>query len=206
MQTQKKKLHGVMSDQVAPVVNDLVSLLDQRLRNQFEGLYLVGSVAFDDFCPGQSDIDFIAIVSKATDCSPLPSIHAEIARRHRGVHCDGIYLTRCELSRPPDGRGPVARAGKVTMSAPDERHPVTWLTLLSHGLTVRGSEPSSSWIAADFDAAIEYSRQNLLSYWLPWIDRRRRLVGFGGPSLLTKWAVVWGALGVARLYTAITTG
>jgi hypothetical protein len=178
-------------------VNLLVRELERALPQQIEGIYLVGSLALGDFRSGQSDIDFIAIANPTADMIPVADVHRTIAAAHPEIHCDGVYLRSGELALPPAGTGPSARQGNVVFASGDERHAVTWLTLLRHGITVRGNHPSSAWIAADEFAAAAYSRSNLRSYWQPWIDQRRSLEG------LDDWSVVWGCLGVARLHAAV---
>lgn len=186
-----------MPDQAIPVVSSLVDALERALPHQVEGIYLVGSLALKDFRPGQSDVDFVAILDPAADVSVLPRVHRFVSAAHPNVHCDGIYLTTGELALPPAGTGPSAREGKVALASGDERHAVTWLTLLRHGITVKGRLPASEWIAVDVTAAASHSRQNLISYWLPWLDLRRSLMEFD------DWSVAWGCLGVARLHAAI---
>ncbi|MDR6872689.1 hypothetical protein J2Y55_003708 [Bosea sp. BE125] len=170
--------------------------------DQIRGLYLVGSLALGDYRPGQSDIDFIAIAEPNADMSPLVGVHRTLSDAYPTVNCDGIYLGRGDLAYPPTGTGPSAMSGVVTFDSAEERHPVTWLTMLRHGITVRGEAPSASWIAADEDAAVVYSRQNLQSYWLPWLNQRRRDMA----TLQEDESVIWGCLGVARLHAAIVTG
>lgn len=188
---------------VASVVGDLLGLLDGAANVGVDGFYLVGSIALDDYHSGRSDIDFLAILAPDADVRALAAIHATLAERHRNVHCDGVYLEPGELSRPPAIAGPVARNGTITLESLEERQPVTWLTLLRHGRAVRGPEPDAGWIAADVDAAIAYSRDNVRSYWRPWLESRRHA---GDRPLLNDWAVEWGALGVVRLHGLITTG
>lgn len=197
MHNAKSRLTSLPSD-VTPVVSLLVYELERALPHQIEGVYLVGSLALGDYRPGKSDIDFLAISEPTADLSPLADVHRTLAAAHPEVHCDGIYLRSGELARPPAGTGASAREGKVVFDSGDERHAVTWLTLLRHGITVRGAYPSSMWIAGDEIAAAAYSRSNLRSYWLPWLNQRMGLTQWD------DWSVVWGCLGVARLHAAVT--
>lgn len=199
MHDAKSRLTSLPSE-VTPVVSLLVHELEQALPNQIEGIYLVGSLALGDFRPGQSDVDFLAISKPTADMSVLAEVHRTLAAAHPDVHCDGIYLRSGELARPPAGTGPSAREGKVVFASEDERHAVTWLTLLRHGVAVRGDYPSSAWIAADESAAAAYSRSNLHRYWRPWLNQRI------GLAELDDWSVVWGCLGVGRLHAAVAKG
>ena len=192
--------------EIDEILAELQRELDALLPGWLTGLYLVGSLALNDYQPGRSDIDFVAVTSGQDGYPALAEVHAGLARRHRHVHCDGIYVTRDELARPAGGRGPAAREGRVIISSADERHPVTWLTLADHGLALRGPAPGRDWIAVDPAAALVYSRSNLETYWRRWIDDRRLPVTRHGLSLLGGKAVTWGVLGVARLHAAIHEG
>lgn len=199
MHNAKSRLTSLPSE-VTPVVGLLVYELEQALPNQIEGIYLVGSLALGDFRSGQSDIDFLAISKPTANMSALAQVHRTLAAAHPDVHCDGIYLRSGELARPPAGTGPSAREGKVDLASGDERHAVTWLTLLRHGVTIRGDYPSSAWIAADEIAAAAYSRSNLNRYWRPWLNQRISV------AELDDWSIVWGCLGVGRLHAAVVKG
>lgn len=184
----------------------LIDLLDSRLPGQLDAFYLTGSVAQGDYRNGFSDIDFIAVLSAPIDTAILSGIHTKLAQCYPRPDCDGIYLRSGELALPPVGDGISARSGLVRVPSADERHPVAWLMLADHGIALRGPRPGSGWIAADRDAAIAYSRQNMQSYWRPWLDQRRRLISVVGMSLLSDEAVGWGVLGVARLHATIQSG
>ena len=180
----------------------LLALIDTRLPDRLEAFYLTGSVAQGDYRDGQSDIDFVAVMRSSPDLAILSAIHAELAHMRRGPDVDGIYLLPGELTAPPSGSGVAARGGIVAASSRDERHPAAWLLLADHGIALRGRVPDASWIAADRDATIRYSRENLLSYWRDWVDSRRHLP----PSHLPDEAISWGVLGIARLDATIRTG
>lgn len=193
---------GHVPAHAAEIAGQLLGILDQGCPGGVSGFYLVGSIALGDYRPGRSDIDFLAVIEPTFDVSTLAGVHSELAEICRPLHCDGIYLQRHELSAAPRGTGPSAREGRVTLQSRDERHPVTWLTLLHHGKALRGPLPDRSWIAADVDAAIAYSRENIRSYWRPWLQSYRQSDGY----VFNDAEVTWGALGIARLHALITTG
>jgi hypothetical protein len=185
---------------VGDVVGRLVALIDTRLPNRLEALYIVGSVAQGDFQPGRSDIDFVAVLDSLEDCAPLGDIHAKQARLHPEVHCDGIYVMASELAHPAAGAGPCAREGQVAFTSPDERHPVTWLILRDDAIAWRGPGLGPATMT-DRGAAIAYSRRNLEAYWRPWVEQRETMDGIVGDT-----EIVWGVLGIARLHVTIKTG
>ncbi len=71
-----------------------------------EGFYAIGSAALDDFRPGASDVDFVAVTTTApTDLqvAALTRIHARMSRR---PILDGIYTTWPDLARDPGQASP----------------------------------------------------------------------------------------------------
>lgn len=187
---------------VSMIAQRLIGLLDGLLPAQLDSFYLVGSVAQGDYQEGQSDVDFVAVVSPPIEVAALAAAHATLCHDFPDIACDGIYLQPGELSRRPAGKGIVVRDGKIDPSSSEERTPVVWLLLADEGIALRGRVPDMSWIAADRNAAIEYSRANLQSYWRSWMSRATA----EGQGLLDDAAVVWGALGVARVHATIVTG
>lgn len=184
----------------------LEGLFDTCLPHRLEGLYLVGSVSLGDYVEGQSDVDFVAVLTQRVAIPALAEIHSSLAIAYPGMHIDGIHLQSGELSAPPGGSGPEAREGLILPNSVGERHAVTWLTLAERGMALRGKTPEAGWIAADPGAAVAYCRANLDSYWRKWLETRRPASAAGSNGLPTGDEVAWGCLGIARLHATITTG
>jgi hypothetical protein len=100
--------------EVDRVVTRYLALVDAAAPGVVEGLYLVGSVALDDFHPRASDVDFIAVPT---------------ARRTRLARCT---MTGSSRSGPAAGRrssGPRSRGtgsrsgGPAPLSSPCEQRP-----------------------------------------------------------------------------------
>jgi hypothetical protein len=166
------------------------------------GLYLVGSIALDDFHPLESDVDFLALTRRPVDLADVAEVHANFSGNR--PFFDGLYVTEAELRTLPGPtlRGVTVINGKPSAHSGDERHPVTWLTLARHGLAVRGPAPDPSWIAADLAAAQAHSRGNLDSYWRGWIASRRALPA----ATLSVDDIAWSVLGISRLHALIVEG
>ncbi|GJD72248.1 aminoglycoside adenylyltransferase domain-containing protein [Methylobacterium goesingense] len=196
---------------VDSVVADYRRRLDAEGMPVVRGLYLVGSVALDDFRPGASDIDFVAMLDReptARDCAALERVHVGLAEA--GGPCfDGFYLTVEALGRVPaqyavlpfslDGR---FRTGEVCR----EVNPVVWRCLSRHGRTVFGPPPSELGIADDSDALRTYQVKNLREYWLSWITQAEAGLAAKAPGEdANAEALAWGVLGVARIANALET-
>ena len=190
---------------ISLVSRRLIAALDMALPGQLQAFYIVGSVALGDYCDGQSDLDFMAVLAEPADVAALGRVHAELALRFPAIDCDGIYLQSGELSRPPQGFGPAARGGRVDPASGDERHPVSWLLLADSGIALRGPAPNPPLVAADRAAAMAYSRTNLDTYWRNWLARFEQSAGLSTHEQLDE-AVHWSVLGALRVHRTMTTG
>jgi hypothetical protein len=196
--------------EVERVVTRYLALVDEAAPGLVEGLYLVGSVALDDFQSGASDVDFIAVSSVTPDeesARALAGVHADLAAQPGMPAFEGIYATFTELRCSPaaSAGGLFHHDGKLTYG-PQGRSPVEWATLAEHGVTVRGPAPSELGVHSDHAELTAWTLDNLDRYWVRWVTRGRRLASRTTIAMLTDWGVAWGVLGVSRLhYTAATS-
>jgi Nucleotidyltransferase domain len=176
-----------------------------------EGLYVVGSFALDDWVPGASDIDVVVVTAEPAtddDYGSLRTVHALLRAQQPMPHIDGPYLAWGDLvvepatglHRPWTLHGEPHHDGDCF-----EINPITWYTLATHGVTVRGPAPSTLGIPTDVEARIRFVVDNLQTYWSNLADdvaavcMREPDRGFDAESF------VWCALGSLRLhYTAFT--
>jgi len=188
------------------------ALVDERLPGRIEGLYLVGSVALDDYRAGQSDIDFVAVASEAfvsEELDLLERVHRRLRSDIPKPWFDGIYVTWSELGRNPMDLkvAPFTHEGRFERGRGFEANPSTWLTLRNHPLSLRGPDAPRVWY--DLAAIRRWNVDNLNSYWRGMANRVRNPVY--GAALITgdravNWAIGWCVPGVARLNYTITTG
>lgn len=198
--------------QVRTIAADYLSIVDKRAPGLVRGLYLVGSVALNDFQPHASDIDFVAVTDNPLDPSETEAVrraHAELARRHRRPHFDGPYVTWADLANDPRkaGTGPqVHENGRVHPNIRGERHHVTWQTLAQCGVTVRGPVLSTVDLWTDEAGLIESIHENMDAYWRPWHRKAARPLSNLGLATLIDWGPAWSVLGVGRLHYTLATG
>ncbi|MGH1587242.1 aminoglycoside adenylyltransferase domain-containing protein [Methylobacterium phyllosphaerae] len=196
---------------VETVVAEFRRRVDAERAPALRGLYLVGSVALDDFRPGASDIDVIAVVDAKPSteaCEDLARVHAGLAEAG-GPCLDGPYLVAEALRQVPTDYAVVPfslegrfRHGEVCR----EVNPVVWRCLARHGRTVLGPPPAELGIADDDAVLRAYQVDNLRGYWLSWIAQAEAACAAKAPGEdASAAALAWGVLGVARIVCALDT-
>ncbi|MFC6020574.1 aminoglycoside adenylyltransferase domain-containing protein [Plantactinospora solaniradicis] len=197
--------------QAQQVLDSYLAIVDTELPGQLEGLYLVGSVALDDFQPGASDVDFVAVTADPLSEEAEAAVartHAAVSRRHARPHFDGFYVTWRDLAADPSLAESAldAHEGRVRRRGPGGCDPVAWHTLAGHGVPVRGPRREDVEVWTDRRTLAAWTHRNLDDYWRVWLDRSSRLGSRPGLVGLTSWGAVWGVLGVSRLHYTLATG
>ena len=129
---------------VATALGTYLEIVDSVAPGMVEGLYVVGSFALDDWQPGRSDIDIVAVLAEPAtddDFGSLRTAHALLNERQPLPHIDGPYLAWADLiAAPATGlHRPWTLAGELHHDGECfEINPVTWYTLATYGVTVRG--------------------------------------------------------------------
>jgi hypothetical protein len=91
--------------EVTAITNRFLDLIDAGAPGLVTGLYLRGSLAFEEYFPGQSDIDFTAVLAErpgADQLTALASAHAAVYDAYPGPHLDGFHLLRADLAGRPE--------------------------------------------------------------------------------------------------------
>lgn len=200
-----------MQESAKRVLDSFCELTDNLVPGLIDGVYLVGSLALDDFHEGASDIDFVAVLSQ--EASPdqlvaLAEVHRTLTAQFPQPYFDGLYLTRSELAKGPHTSEPTpsAHEHRFTERSTFAQDPVTWHTLARHDVLVRGVPTKALEIWHDEDALVDWVLSNVSEYWKPWLRGHSRLLSPGGLSALRAEVAVWGVLGIARMSYTVTTG
>jgi len=202
MDSNARKIFPV---EIEKVISRYLDLLDARLPRRVSGLYLTGSIALDDFIPGQSDIDFVTITASdlaEAELDQLELIHKQIKRSQPHLLFDGMYTTLEKLSHPADGHAPCCLEGVFQRSGGFAANPVTWAVLKKYPCPVRAIAGLN--VFHDDDLLRGWCRQNLQSYWAGWIMKARSRPGRWIYSLFRA-STSWGVLGVTRLHATMRT-
>ena len=171
-----------------------------------DGLYLRGGLAFGEWVPGQSDIDFVATLSRrptAHDLEHLGSAHAALASTGPEIAFDGMHVLADDLTRPPADCPdvPCSLGGVFRAAARSDLDPVTWHELARGGIPVRGVAVEDLGMWTDLPALLDFTRGNLDSYWRGNAEALAAAPAEGGPQDVCCWCV----LGVARLHHLLVT-
>ncbi|GAB3140391.1 hypothetical protein GCM10027290_11130 [Micromonospora sonneratiae] len=185
--------------------------VDAEAPGLVEGIYLVGSVALDDFHPGASDIDFVAVtgdVLSDADVAALERAHVALTPYLRRQFFDGLYVTWRDLGDDPARSRPGAcvEQNRLRRRVAGTGDPVAWHTLASRGVTVRGPRREEVRIWTDRTVLAAWTHRNLDEYWRVWLRRSSRLRSRPGLATLAPTGPVWGVLGVSRLHYTLATG
>jgi hypothetical protein len=193
--------------EVSATMSAYARLVDDKLPERIRGLYLAGSLALGDYRPGRSDIDFVVVCDTAlqpSELGMLRRVHTELRRMLPDPKLDGVYLTWPDLAAAPVGLSvPYCLRGRFEPKGDFAINPVTWCTLHRHPLSLRG--PAKPVVRHDDQMLREWCRQWLQSYWGSYVRSARRY-GVDRLCSLSREAVVWGVLGVARPHATIRTG
>ncbi|MFJ9870336.1 nucleotidyltransferase domain-containing protein [Streptomyces sp. NPDC101165] len=201
-----------LPDEVRQSGQSYLQLTDEAVPGLVKGLYLHGSLAYGDFRPGRSDIDFLAVLSerpsgKAVDA--LREVFAELRSRHPRPYFDGLHVTHADLAGSPYDCPdvPCVQEWDFRPAGHFGRNPVTWHELAERAVTVRGPRLTADDVWRDRTALRTYSHANLDEYWKPKLDELRAGQEWvhDGPAGRGEWVTEWFVLGVARLHHLLAT-
>ena len=193
-------LNERIPDNVQPLLNDYLSLIDQRLPGLVAAFYVIGSIALGEFNEHFSDLDFIAVLRRKavpSDIENLRQIHQQIEKTYPRWPMSGSYLQVEALGRLDEEveAHPYYHDGHLFEAGQSGLNSVTWWELKNHGIAVIGPEPKTYAFSVDWDVLIANMHDNLNSYWASWAKRPGRIV-----QLFSDWGIQWAVLGVLRQF------
>jgi Nucleotidyltransferase domain len=199
------RLHQAVRD----LLDRYLRSLDRAVPGLVDGLHLTGSVALGDYQHGVSDVDFLAITTRALgerDLAAVANIHQDLPQV---PHLDGIYLDHPSLRTMPDNCPIVPHVVNGVFSSDQpcgELNPVLWLTLARYGIPARGPRTTDLGLHPDPLRLRAWNLENLRIYWQPLADQIRHAIAGREPDATANAeAVAWAALGPARLHYTLAT-
>jgi hypothetical protein len=143
-----QEIHPTPYPAINAVMAELSSNVEALLKDQFTGLYLVGSLALGDFNPQTSDIDFVGVTAgelPAEMVSALASVHARLAAASLyGDELEGSYVPQTALRSydPQNSMYPhIERGGGLSITHHDSDWVIQRYILREYGLVVIGPQP-----------------------------------------------------------------
>ena len=193
--------------EVTAITCRFLELIDASAPDLVTGLYLRGSLAFGEYFPGQSDVDFTAVLAERPGAGQLAALawaHAAVQDAYPGPQFDGFHLLRADLAGPPAQCPdlPCMFDGSFRPAARLDVNPVSWHELARRAVVIRGPALAEADVWTDDDALQAYSHDNLTSYWAG-VGQRLRA---DADAAVTPWTVAWCVLGVSRLHHLLATG
>ena len=179
-----------------------LAALDQHAPGCVSAVYIVGSAALDDFIPGKSDLDFVAVMQRAiTDDEGAAVAHG------LSNTLDGIFLEPGDLALGPsamEGPRPVfTDRGFSRAVESSARNPVAWATLASHGIAVRGARVSVLTLWNDPAELIAWTKENAGAYWTRRRQGASNVLSLPGALALAPFFATWSVLGLARQHYTV---
>lgn len=187
------------------LARDHLDRLDRAAPGMVTALYLTGSAALGDFQPG-SDVDAVAVLSRAADLDALRAAHAAAPER---PYLDVIYLTDVEFDARLDAgeRVPYTQDGMLRDDGCGQLNPVLWVELRDHARTLRGPTPAERGVTGDPARLRAWNVENLRTYWTSSAAGVHRYVtGRDGAEPVDAEIVCWNVLGPPRLHYTLATG
>lgn len=186
---------------VAAVLAAYQTRVDGALPGRLEGLVLFGSLALDDYRPGQSDVDVLAIASTpwtGAELRVLAATHTFLSAA-QAVDLSAVYVTWTELAGSPLAvDAPHHLMGRFSPGGAFDANPAVWETVSRYPRAIRG--PTRPTVHTDPETLTRWSRGNLDAYWR---DQAARLAALRPVRAATAQELVWCVSGVARLARTI---
>jgi hypothetical protein len=191
------------------VLGDWLASFDAHAPGVVEGLYVVGSLAFDNW-RGGSDIDIVAVLAEPPDEATVEALRrAHFAFRDQwpAPDVDGPFVAWGDLSVPAMAVArPWVLGGDFFHDAECfELNPVTWYVLGSYGIDVRGPDPRTLGIPSPVIDRVDWVRGNVASYWrgqYEFVRVAAQREADAYPASVLAWCV----LGMLRMRYTIMTG
>lgn len=203
-----------MSEDAAKLTVDLaaatlVELIRRYCGDLVTGFHLTGSVAFGDFQPGRSDLDFVAVLSRVPtdgDIDALAILHRSFGTDPTFPMLGGIWITEAELRAGPDAveDGPTSHDGNFLARDRGNRNPVTWFELRRSIPIIGTLDTEALW--HDHERLTSWVKDNAADYWRRWLADASKPWTGRGLGMFGRAMPMWGVLGISRQHYTVSTG
>ncbi len=190
---------------VQNVLDEYIALMNDRLPNILEAVYLQGSVALGAYVEIASDIDFVSITNRRLlegDAIVLSEIHSKIANQYKNPELDGVYIVRGDLGRLNlgDENYLIYNSGKLSYGSNFD--PVIWWILKTKGIKILESERTLINFDIHLIHLISYVNENMNSYWAQRVQKMETSITelYKLPAEDIDYEIEWTVLGLLRQF------
>ncbi|GAB0167628.1 DUF4111 domain-containing protein [Lysinibacillus sp. CTST325] len=189
---------------VQKILNDYITLFQNKIPNTLEGFYLHGSIALNAFINGSSDIDFIAVVNRSLteeDAKVISELHKELNRKYKDTGMDGCYLLVEDIGKKQSEVNGCLNVNEgKTNWGNDTINPITWWILKNKGITILGADAATYNFNVDERVLDDYVLENMNSYWSSRLKKIKKYKAFLIPNKLVDLEVEWSVTGILRQF------
>jgi len=163
-------------------INELLCFASDAISNILKdtiiGFYLTGSLTYNDFIPGRSDIDLVVIVRNPLSKSRISRVeqfHLDIEQRYpqwaERIECSYLPVTELKHILPPETPRPYMGGGKFYAKAPyGNEWIINQYFLYKNGIALIGPEFKTLGDRVNIDDVRKACAADLFTEWAPKIN------------------------------------
>jgi len=163
-------------------INELLFFAADKIRNILEdnivGFYLTGSLTYNDFVPGRSDIDLLVVIKKPVSKKSIDHVeqfHLDIERRYPQwtgrIECSYLPVAELKHILPPKTRRPYMGGGKFYAEAPyGNEWIINQYFLYKYGIALIGPDFKTLVGPVNINDVRKASIKDLFTEWMPKIN------------------------------------
>ncbi len=190
---------------VQNVLDEYIALVNERLPNTLEGLYIQGSIALGAYVENSSDIDFITITNRRlleADAMVLSEIHSTIASQNKNPEMDGVYIMREDVGRLNLGNDNYLNYNSGKISYRSDFDPIIWWILKTRGIRILGPERHALIFNIHLRHLVSYVNENMNTYWAQRVQRMETSITelYNLPAENIDYEIEWTVLGLLRQF------
>jgi len=163
-------------------INELFFFAADAIRDILEdniiGFYLTGSLTYNDFVPGRSDIDLLVVVRNPLskeEINQVEQFHLDIERRYpqwaERIECSYLPVAELQNVLPPKTARPYMGGGKFYAEAPyGNEWIINQYFLYNYGIALIGPEFKTLAGQVNINDVQKASAADLFTEWMPKIN------------------------------------
>jgi predicted nucleotidyltransferase len=171
--------------EIGALLEKLLEISRSVLKDNFEGMYVFGSLASGDYSPKTSDIDFVVITRADATENQIAGLRERInellaSNRNLADKLEGSFMPHSAFQepQPPHRAYPsLSTGGEFSMDHKGIEQPIQRHMLREDGIVLAGPEPRSFVDPANAAELKAATVETLLDWWKPQLQDPFRLEG-----------------------------